>query len=150
MITTENIFNGLNLLVLLGWVPLFIFPYSRFTKKLIDGLYLPFILCTFYIYFLSQTKGLFSADFSSLGGILDLFKNSTEESAAAGWIHYLAFDYFVGCWIDCCFFFLSTILQQTQSRLDETLISKVQRSQKQMKNRCGNDIEHNTSFLTDF
>ena len=99
MITTENIFNGLNLLVLLGWLPLFIFPYSRFSKKLIDGLYLPFILCAFYIYFLSQTKGLFSADFSSIVGILDLFRNSTEESAAAGWIHYLAFDYFVGCWI---------------------------------------------------
>ena len=99
MITTENIFNGLNLLVLLGWVPLFIFPYSRFTKKLIDGLYLPFILCASYIYFLSQTKGLFSADFSSIAGILDLFRNSTKESAAAGWIHYLAFDYFVGCWI---------------------------------------------------
>jgi hypothetical protein len=99
MISTENIFNGLNLLVLLGWIPLFMFPYSRFTKKLIEGLYVPFILCFFYIYFLFQTKGLFSADFSSLGGILDLFKSSTEESAAAGWIHYLAFDYFVGCWI---------------------------------------------------
>ncbi len=99
MISTENIFNGLNLLVLLGWIPLFMFPYSRFTKKLIEGLYVPFILCFFYIYFLFQTKGLFSADFSSLRGILDLFKSSTEESAAAGWIHYLAFDYFVGCWI---------------------------------------------------
>ena len=99
MFTTENIFNVINLTVLLGWIPLFIFPYSKFTRKLIDGLYLPFFLCVFYLYFLSQTEGLFSADFSSLGGILDLFKNSTEESAAAGWIHYLAFDYFVGCWI---------------------------------------------------
>ena len=99
MITTENIFNGINLIVLLGWVPLFIFPYSRLSRKLLDGLYIPFFLCVFYLYFLSQTKGLFSADFSSLGGILDLFKNSTEESAAAGWIHYLAFDYFVGCWM---------------------------------------------------
>ena len=99
MITTENIFNIINLIVLLGWIPLFVFPYSRFTTKLIDGLYLPFSLCVFYLYFLSQTKGLFTADFSSLGGILDLFKSSTMESAAAGWIHYLAFDYFVGCWI---------------------------------------------------
>ena len=99
MISTENVFNVLNLIVLLSWIPLFVFPYSRFTRKLIDGLYLPFILCAFYIYFLSQTKGLFSADFSSISGILELFKNSTEESAAAGWIHYLAFDYFVGCWI---------------------------------------------------
>ena len=99
MITTENIFKIVNLLVLLGWVPLFVFPFSKFTKKLLDGLFIPFILCFFYVYFLSQTKGLFSADFSSLGGILDLFKKSTEESAAAGWIHYLAFDYLVGCWI---------------------------------------------------
>ena len=99
MFTTENIFNIINLIVLLGWIPLFIFPYSRFTRKLVNGLYLPFFLCVFYLYFLSQTEGLFSADFSSLGGILDLFKSSTEESAAAGWIHYLAFDYFVGCWI---------------------------------------------------
>ena len=99
MFTTENIFNIINLIVLLGWIPLFIFPYSRFTRKLVDGLYLPFFLCVFYLYFLSQTKGLFTADFSSLGGILDLFKSSTMESAAAGWIHYLAFDYFVGCWI---------------------------------------------------
>ena len=99
MITTENIFNGINLIVLLGWIPLFIFPYSRFTRKLVNGLYLPFFLCVFYLYFLSQTEGLFSADFSSIAGILDLFKSSTEESAAAGWIHYLAFDYFVGCWI---------------------------------------------------
>ena len=99
MITTESVFNGINLIVLFGWVPLFMFPYSRFTRNLVDGLYIPFFLCVFYLYFLSQTKGLFSADFSSLGGILDLFKNSTEESAAAGWIHYLAFDYFVGCWM---------------------------------------------------
>ncbi|MFL2611592.1 MAG: ABA4-like family protein [Flavobacteriaceae bacterium] len=99
MITTENIFNSINLIVLLGWIPLFIFPYSRFTRKLVNGLYLPFFLCVFYLYFLSQTEGLFSADFSSIAGILDLFKSSTEESAAAGWIHYLAFDYFVGCWI---------------------------------------------------
>ncbi len=99
MISTENIFNSLNLLVMLGWIPLFIFPYSKLTKKLTDGLYVPFLLCVFYTYFLSQTKGLFSADFSSLMGILDLFRNSSKESAAAGWIHYLAFDYFVGCWI---------------------------------------------------
>lgn len=99
MITTENIFNSINLIVLLGWIPLFIFPYSRFTRKLVNGLYLPFFLCVFYLYFLSQTEGLFSADFSSIAGILDLFKSSTEESAAAGWIHYLAFDYFVGCWM---------------------------------------------------
>ena len=39
------------------------------------------------------------ADFSSLEGILNLFKEATPESAAAGWLHYLAFDFWVGTWI---------------------------------------------------
>ena len=39
------------------------------------------------------------ADFSSLEGILKLFKEATPESAAAGWLHYLAFDFWVGCWM---------------------------------------------------
>jgi len=30
------------------------------------------------------------ADFSSLEGIVSLFKKATPESAAAGWLHYLA------------------------------------------------------------
>ena len=56
MITTENVFNSLNFLVLLGWIPLLVFPFSRFTKKIVDCLFVPFILCFFYIYFLSQRK----------------------------------------------------------------------------------------------
>ena len=39
------------------------------------------------------------ADFSSLNGIVTLFKKATPESAAAGWLHYLAFDFWVGTWI---------------------------------------------------
>ena len=39
------------------------------------------------------------ADFSSLNGIVTLFKKASPESAAAGWLHYLAFDFWVGTWI---------------------------------------------------
>lgn len=39
------------------------------------------------------------ADFSSLEGIVSLFQKATAESAAAGWLHYLAFDFWVGVWI---------------------------------------------------
>ena len=41
----------------------------------------------------------YNADFSTLNGVLELFINSTPESAAAGWIHYLAFDFWMGAWI---------------------------------------------------
>ena len=43
--------------------------------------------------------GLGEADFSSLEGILVLFHQATPEAAAAGWMHYLAFDFWVGCWL---------------------------------------------------
>ena len=39
------------------------------------------------------------ADFSSLEGVLSLFHQATPEAAAAGWMHYLAFDFWVGCWV---------------------------------------------------
>ena len=45
---------------------------------------------------MGQGSGLAEADFSSLDGILNLYKNSTPEMAAAGWMHYLAFDFWVG------------------------------------------------------
>ena len=32
-------------------------------------------------------------------GIVILFRNASPESAAAGWLHYLAFDFWVGSWI---------------------------------------------------
>jgi hypothetical protein len=53
----------------------------------------------FYSYFIIISGGLAEADFSSLEGILVLFQNATPESAAAGWLHYLAFDFWVGTWI---------------------------------------------------
>ena len=28
-----------------------------------------------------------------------MFKNSNPKGVAAGWLHYLAFDFWVGCWI---------------------------------------------------
>ena len=61
--------------------------------------YVPFILSFFYLFFLLSDGGLAEADFSSLAGILELYRNATPEAAAAGWMHYLAFDYWVGCWM---------------------------------------------------
>ena len=51
----------------------------------------------FYGYFLLASGGLAEADFTSLEGVIQLFKNATPASVAAGWIHYLAFDFWVGC-----------------------------------------------------
>ena len=58
-----------------------------------------FCLSFFYLYFLLKDGGLGEADFSSLEGCFNFFHQATPEAAAAGWMHYLAFDFWVGCWL---------------------------------------------------
>ena len=99
METTKLLFTIANTAILLAWLPLFVFPKKQFTQTLINHPYVPFVLSFFYLYFLVIDGGLGEADFSSLEGILVLFHQATPEAAAAGWMHYLAFDFWVGCWL---------------------------------------------------
>ena len=99
MTTTELLFTIANTAILIAWLPLLLAPKWSFTKQLLGFSYVPFILSFFYLFFLLNDGGLAEADFSSLAGILELYRNATPEAAAAGWMHYLAFDYWVGCWM---------------------------------------------------
>ena len=99
MITTELLFTIANTTILIAWLPLLLAPKWSFTKQMLAFPYVPFILSFFYLFFLLNDGGLAEADFSSLAGILELYRNATPEAAAAGWMHYLAFDYWVGCWM---------------------------------------------------
>ena len=96
---TSFIFSIINTTMLFFWALMIFIPKSIITQKIISYPYVPLILSFGYIFFLGQVPNIFQADFSSLDGIVDLFKNSTPESAAAGWIHYLAFDFWMGAWI---------------------------------------------------
>jgi hypothetical protein len=75
------------------------FPRQKISENLISYPWVPLGISFFYSYFIVVSGGLVEADFSSLEGIVSLFKNTTPESAAAGWLHYLAFDFWVGTWI---------------------------------------------------
>lgn len=94
--TTDSLFTLANSSMLLFWFCLIVLPKTKITKTLISYPYVPLVLSLFYLYFMGQGSGLAEADFSSLDGILNLYKNSTPEMAAAGWMHYLAFDFWVG------------------------------------------------------
>ena len=93
------IFSIFNSLVIIFWGFLIFIPKNKFTKEIVNYPYIPIIFSFGYLFFLVQVPDIFKADFSSLDGVLSLFKNSTLESAAAGWIHYLAFDFWMGAWI---------------------------------------------------
>lgn len=90
----DVIFQWANSLALLGWVFLVIglFIPVRFTLKL--GLTLPILLSALYfalalVYFWDMQGG-----FDSLSNVMALF--TQPELVLIGWVHYLAFDLFVG------------------------------------------------------
>lgn len=64
---------------------------------LVTGLAVPALWAVAYILLLAQ--GLPQADggFDSIAGVRGVFAN--DAALAAGWLHYLAFDLFVGTWI---------------------------------------------------
>lgn len=56
------------------------------------------VLSVVYSYLMLKGIGDFSADsFSTLANVKALFQN--DDAVAGGWLHYLAFDLFVGAYI---------------------------------------------------
>ena len=99
MNTTPFLFTIANTAILFAWLPLLVAPKKKIAQTLIAFPYVPLVISLFYLYFLLTDGGLSEADFTSLEGILKLYHQATPEAAAAGWMHYLAFDYWVGCWV---------------------------------------------------
>ena len=97
--TYEIIFNIYNTGILIFWLFLLVFPKSKLTRKMTDFPWIPLVIAFGYIYFLGTSDSIFSVDFSSLSGLTEMFQNSNPRGVAAGWLHYLAFDFWVGCWI---------------------------------------------------
>ena len=91
------IFSFGNSFVLLGWILLIFLPKWKHTQTIIlNGMIVLFALI--YSYLLLKDIGCFSIDsFSTLANVKALFQN--DNAVAMGWIHYLAFDLFVGAYI---------------------------------------------------
>jgi hypothetical protein len=95
----ERLFSLANTMVLPGWLLLVFLPRWRYSAGFVASCLLPALLGLAYLaifltHFGSQEQG-FSA-FSSLAGVKSLFQS--DALLLAGWIHYLAFDLFVGSW----------------------------------------------------
>ena len=99
MIMTNILFTICNTGILIAWGVLLFAPGKAISKPLIAFPWVPLFLSLFYSYFILVSGGLAEADFSTLEGIAKLFRQATPESAAAGWLHYLAFDFWVGAWM---------------------------------------------------
>jgi hypothetical protein len=91
----ERLFSICSIVVVPGWLLLVIAPRWRWTQR-IAAVALPLALAAVYLTLLVAYFGKSEGGFGSLAQVSKLFAN--PYLLLAGWIHYLAFDLFVGCW----------------------------------------------------
>lgn len=92
----EQIFSIANLIAMLSWIILAVAPRWIVTRKVILSGAIPLLLSVAYLCLIILFFGNSEGSFNSLAGVMQLFTN--EWTVLAGWIHYLAFDLFVGTW----------------------------------------------------
>jgi len=94
--TPDALFQIANPLALLGWVALVLSPLAPRAAEAVAGVAIPLVLSAGYaglvLAFWSGAEG----GFGSLADVQLLFTD--PAIALAGWVHYLAFDLFVGAW----------------------------------------------------
>ena len=94
--SADNIFSICNIAVLPGWLLLAILPRWKWTARLITSVIIPALLGLVYLYLVITQFGKTEGGFGALSQVQQLFQN--PAMLLAGWIHYLAFDLFIGSW----------------------------------------------------
>jgi hypothetical protein len=101
MLNPSTVFSLAGLLAGVGWLGLIMSLFVRPARPITWAaaqLVIPAILATAYALLLWQGRTAFDVGgFGSIQQVRDLFAN--DSALAAGWLHYLAFDLFVGAWI---------------------------------------------------
>lgn len=92
----EQVFSIASLIAMIGWIILAVAPRWVVTRKLIISGVIPLLLSVAYLILIVLFFGRAEGGFDSLANVMKLFTN--EWVVLAGWIHYLAFDLFVGAW----------------------------------------------------
>ena len=100
-LNASTVFNVANLIALLAWILLIVFPRWRMTRRLVHSGLVSLVLSIFYwaaLIVLVVTGTPSGAGFDSLSSVAKLF--SSEWGLLAGWVHYLAFDLLVAVEVD--------------------------------------------------
>jgi hypothetical protein len=96
MMDMETVFTFANAFVLAGWLALLLAPRAPKLADRIASVVIPLLLAIAYLalapVFFTFTEG----GFDSLANVMILFDN--PRAVMAGWLHYLAFDLFIGAW----------------------------------------------------
>lgn len=94
----NTLFQVINGAAMIGWLLMIIIPTAKVTRTLVhSGVVFLFLAGIYAALIFSYFSFSAMQDFSTLEGVMDLFKD--PMGVVAGWAHYLAFDLFVGMWI---------------------------------------------------
>lgn len=92
----ETIFAIANPVAMIGWLGLAVFPGRKLVVDGISGLLIPALLGVAYAALIGASFAGTEGGFSSIEAVRMLFQS--DALLVAGWLHYLAFDLFVGAW----------------------------------------------------
>jgi len=92
----ETIFSACGMVAMLGWLLLIFVPRWKWTSRFIAACLFPLALAVVYLVLVVTHFGQSEGGFGSLAEVSLLFRN--PHNLLAGWIHYLAFDLFIGAW----------------------------------------------------
>jgi len=92
----ETMFSVANLVAVAAWAGLALFPARRAVVDGLCGLAVPALLGIVYAGLVAAFFAGADGGFSSLASVRSLF--ASDALLLAGWLHYLAFDLFVGAW----------------------------------------------------
>ena len=91
----EQIFSMASILAVIGWLLLAVLPRQPIAQ-LVAGIAIPLTLSVAYLILIALHLRGAEGGFGSLADVATLFQK--QELLLAGWIHYLAFDLFIGAW----------------------------------------------------
>ena len=91
----ETLFSVSGKLAMAGWALLVFAPRWRWSQR-IASVIIPLTFAIVYLVLIVLYFAKSSGGFGTLGQVTQLFQNSWL--LLAGWIHYLAFDLFLGAW----------------------------------------------------
>jgi ABA4-like protein len=94
--TPDQIFSVVNLAALIGWVLLAALPRRPWIASIVTGAAIPALLAVAYVALIAAHWRGSEGGFGSLSQVAMLFEN--RWLLLAGWVHYLAFDLFIGSW----------------------------------------------------
>lgn len=94
--TYETAFSLAGLVAMAGWLILLASPWIPTWSDRLAGVVLPLALSAGYL-ILVLIPSTTSGGFDKLANVMELF--SKEHAMLSGWIHFLAFDLFIGAWV---------------------------------------------------